>query len=131
MTTDLHRLGEMPKLRLHAVDSHPSLELSVCASSTSPGRNSDGVSPDHHREDEEMMCRTPTSEGNIIPAILTCPPAPKKPRIAPSCKRKLSELDFFEILNRTEIDELFRPVSARIDSEESPKRKRVSKRIAA
>ncbi|KAJ4837385.1 hypothetical protein Tsubulata_029282 [Turnera subulata] len=52
-------------------------------------------------------CRTPTSEEHKIPAILSCPPAPRKPRRGVSCKRKLSEFDFFEIVKREEVDRFF------------------------
>ncbi|XP_030444667.1 cyclin-dependent protein kinase inhibitor SMR3-like [Syzygium oleosum] len=59
-------------------------------------------------------CRTPTSEKHRIPAVLRCPPAPKKPRFSrsSSCKRKLSELDFFDIVNRREVDAFFELASA-------------------
>lgn len=58
--------------------------------------------------DEEDCCRTPTSKEHRIPKILDCPPAPRKPKRAPTCKRKLSELQFFEIVNREEVDSFFR-----------------------
>ncbi|KAH7547814.1 hypothetical protein JRO89_XS14G0019600 [Xanthoceras sorbifolium] len=57
-------------------------------------------------------CRTPTSFENKIPQILTCPPAPRKPKrkvAALSCKRKLlDEFQFFEIANREEVESFFR-----------------------
>ncbi|KDP45062.1 hypothetical protein JCGZ_01562 [Jatropha curcas] len=53
-------------------------------------------------------CRTPTSEEHKIPAVLSCPPAPRKPRRMPSCKRKLSEFDFFQIVKSQEVESLFR-----------------------
>ncbi|XP_047323625.1 cyclin-dependent protein kinase inhibitor SMR3-like [Impatiens glandulifera] len=63
-------------------------------------------------ENEENECRTPTSPANRIPAIFVCPPAPKKKRPAISCKRKLSELDFFGFVPaREEIDCFFRTIS--------------------
>ncbi|CAN1238687.1 hypothetical protein LINGRAPRIM_LOCUS2164 [Linum grandiflorum] len=43
--------------------------------------------------------------------MLKCPPAPRKPKARPatSCKRKLmSELDFFEVVNREEVESFFR-----------------------
>lgn len=121
MSTGLQLLRDLPKLRLHASDSPPPLGFTASAPPTT------AVRPEDHRDDEEE-CRTPTSEESRIPAVLTCPPAPKKRRPAPSCKRKL---EFFEILNRTGIDEIFRPVAERTASAELPKRKRLSKRIIA
>ncbi|KAJ6900740.1 cyclin-dependent protein kinase inhibitor SMR1-like [Populus alba x Populus x berolinensis] len=59
---------------------------------------------------EQYECCTPTSAQHKIPALLTCPPAPKKPPRSPdSCKRKLSNLHFFEVMNREEVDLFFRP----------------------
>ncbi|XP_042032465.1 uncharacterized protein LOC121779210 [Salvia splendens] len=40
-------------------------------------------------------CQTPRSPRHMIPAVLRCPPAPKKRRRAAACKRKLCELEFF------------------------------------
>ncbi|PON49531.1 hypothetical protein PanWU01x14_229430 [Parasponia andersonii] len=58
------------------------------------------------------LCRTPTAERHRIPKILTCPPAPRKPeRRVPSCKRKLTELQFFEVKKREDVDEFFRSMS--------------------
>ncbi|KAG9136604.1 hypothetical protein Leryth_020270 [Lithospermum erythrorhizon] len=51
-------------------------------------------------------CHTPRSPQHMIPKILSCPPAPKKPRrAAPSCKR---QLQFFEITAREEMESFFR-----------------------
>ncbi|XP_051116099.1 uncharacterized protein LOC127241212 [Andrographis paniculata] len=54
-----------------------------------------------------------TPEHSKIPAILTCPPAPRKRRpsrrrVGGTCKRKLRVLDFFEIVAAEEIEEFFR-----------------------
>ncbi|KAF8039137.1 hypothetical protein BT93_B1626 [Corymbia citriodora subsp. variegata] len=58
-------------------------------------------------------CRTPTSEKHRIPAVLRCPPAPMKPRFfRSSCRRKLSELDFFDVVNRGEVDAFFKLATA-------------------
>ena len=59
-------------------------------------------------EDEE--CKTPTLPGSRIPAILSCPPAPRKRRavLRPvACKRKL---EFFEVIHFEEIEEFFNRV---------------------
>ncbi|KAK1396537.1 cyclin-dependent protein kinase inhibitor SMR2-like [Heracleum sosnowskyi] len=56
-------------------------------------------------DDEE--CKTPTSPGSRIPAILSCPPAPRKRRTmlrTESCKRKL---EFFDLIAFEEIEEFF------------------------
>ena len=70
--------------------------------------NKINVEEDDNKEEEEDCCRTPTSKEHRIPKILDCPPAPRKPKRAPTCKRKLSELQFFEIVNREEVDSFFR-----------------------
>ncbi|KAF9674940.1 hypothetical protein SADUNF_Sadunf10G0179900 [Salix dunnii] len=66
------------------------------------------IKADHDGEDDE--CCTPTSAQHEIPAFLTCPPAPKKPRRRSpgSRKRRLSNLHFFEVVNREEVDLFFR-----------------------
>ncbi|OAY38921.1 hypothetical protein MANES_10G053200v8 [Manihot esculenta] len=65
------------------------------------------------QENGDECCRTPTSEEHKIPDILCCPPAPRKPRRRMIlCKRKLLEFDeFFEIVNRQEVESLFRSSS--------------------
>ncbi|KAF9674939.1 hypothetical protein SADUNF_Sadunf10G0179800 [Salix dunnii] len=56
-------------------------------------------------------CQTPKSEEHRIPAVLSCPPAPRKAKRIVSCKRKLREIDFFEIVNREEVDSFFQSSS--------------------
>ncbi|CAL1386948.1 unnamed protein product [Linum trigynum] len=58
----------------------------------------------------EEECRTPKSSEFKIPAVPSCPPAPRKPkRKAIPCKRKLEpELDFFDAVNREEVESFFR-----------------------
>ncbi|KGN52223.1 cyclin-dependent protein kinase inhibitor SMR1 [Cucumis sativus] len=53
---------------------------------------------------EELSCRTPTSAENKIPAVEQCPPAPRKRKRPPSCRRRLMELEFVEIVHRDEIE---------------------------
>ncbi|KAI6669241.1 hypothetical protein NL676_004126 [Syzygium grande] len=76
--------------------------------------NSQPSQTDNHHGGGGKSCRTPTSEKHRIPAVLRCPPAPKKPRFSrsSSCKRKLSELDFFDIVNRHEVDAFFELATA-------------------
>ncbi|XP_057980565.1 cyclin-dependent protein kinase inhibitor SMR1-like [Malania oleifera] len=57
----------------------------------------------------ESSCRTPTSVEHKIPAILTCPPAPRKQKTVLSCKRRLSwELEFHQIVPAEELEDFFR-----------------------
>ncbi|XP_030550470.2 cyclin-dependent protein kinase inhibitor SMR3-like [Rhodamnia argentea] len=72
------------------------------------------------------FCRTPTSEKHRIPAALRCPPAPKKPRFSrsTSCRRKLSELDFFDVVNRREVDTFFELAAAAAAAGRVSKRRR-------
>lgn len=58
--------------------------------------------------DDEEKCQTPKSPQYLIPKIINCPPAPKKTKSIPSCKRKL--LDYFEIVKGDEIDSFFKLV---------------------
>ncbi|XP_073020963.1 uncharacterized protein [Primulina eburnea] len=61
---------------------------------------------------DEEECHTPRSPRHMIPAMLSCPPPPKKPRrmVPDSCKRKLRELQFFETVSGEEIESFFRTV---------------------
>ncbi|PON42016.1 hypothetical protein TorRG33x02_336860 [Trema orientale] len=80
-------------------------------------KNDDNDNDNEEEEELELeleleLCRTPTAERHRIPKILTCPPAPRKPeRRVPSCKRKLTELQFFEVKKREDVDEFFRSMS--------------------
>ncbi|OWM87623.1 cyclin-dependent protein kinase inhibitor SIM-like [Punica granatum] len=61
--------------------------------------------------EEDTECRTPTSSEHKIPQVLECPPAPRKPRRTSLGKRKASELrsmEFFDVVNREEVEDLFR-----------------------
>ncbi|KAG8380582.1 hypothetical protein BUALT_Bualt06G0030500 [Buddleja alternifolia] len=56
---------------------------------------------------EKDQCRTPKSPPHVIPAALSCPPAPRKKRRAASRKRKLCELQFFEMVAGDEVQSFF------------------------
>ncbi|KAG4150746.1 hypothetical protein ERO13_D04G021300v2 [Gossypium hirsutum] len=60
--------------------------------------------------EDHTLCKTPCSKENKIPAVVSCPPAPKKPKTRPlSCKRKLSpQFQFLEMVNRDEVDAFFK-----------------------
>ncbi|KAF1878765.1 hypothetical protein Lal_00047437 [Lupinus albus] len=54
-------------------------------------------------------CRTPTTKESKIPEIVSCPPAPRKPKALVSCKRKLmDEFNFFEDTNKEDMEAFFR-----------------------
>ncbi|CAL0299794.1 unnamed protein product [Lupinus luteus] len=58
---------------------------------------------------DDDSCRTPTTKESKIPEIVTCPPAPKKPKALVSCKRKLmDEFKFFEDTNKEDMEAFFR-----------------------
>ncbi|KAK9158727.1 hypothetical protein Scep_005301 [Stephania cephalantha] len=71
---------------------------------------------DSDDDEEQWCCVTPTSKDQKIPILLSCPPAPKKPKrsnVVLSCKRKLlcsSELQFFESTTsgREQVDSFFK-----------------------
>ncbi|XP_038902266.1 cyclin-dependent protein kinase inhibitor SMR13 [Benincasa hispida] len=45
--------------------------------------------------DTDGGCSTPKAERHRIPEILTCPPAPKKPRAVSDCSFRRSPIAFF------------------------------------
>ncbi|XP_022764320.1 cyclin-dependent protein kinase inhibitor SMR1-like [Durio zibethinus] len=94
MSTDLELFQDLDKIKL------PKLKIQ------SSNENGVEIQEENKNQDE---CSTPNSEENKIPVVSSCPPAPRKPRKrAVSCKRKLSELQFFEIVNREEVDAFFK-----------------------
>ncbi|OAY38922.1 cyclin-dependent protein kinase inhibitor SMR3 [Manihot esculenta] len=100
MSTDLELGQDLPGIKVPLIEIQT---LGTCSSSK------EVVDPITQQENAEECCRTPTSEEHKIPAILQCPPAPRKPkRRTVLCKRKLSE---FEFLNCQEVESLFRSSS--------------------
>lgn len=99
MSTDLELCQELPKIKISAIKIETPDRVNVIQQKQQESSSS--------HEDQE--CRTPTSQEHKIPPVLCCPPAPRKPKRRPiSCKRKLfSEQDFFEIVNRDEVDAFF------------------------
>ncbi|KAL2533887.1 cyclin-dependent protein kinase inhibitor SMR1 [Abeliophyllum distichum] len=67
-------------------------------------------------EDSEEYCQTPKSRECMIAKVLSCPPAPRKPK--PSCKRKLH----YEMVSREETESLFRMFEANINGATTKKR---------
>ncbi|XP_057427417.1 cyclin-dependent protein kinase inhibitor SMR3-like [Lotus japonicus] len=119
MATDLHLQHELPKLRISAtVDDNDTISSSDSSSPSTPIAATASV-PDSEIDDDaavggtiqgaEQSYRTPTSKESKIPAILNCPPAPKKPKTFVSCKRKLNDaFQFFEVKNKEDMDAFFR-----------------------
>ncbi|XP_047955916.1 cyclin-dependent protein kinase inhibitor SMR2 [Salvia hispanica] len=60
--------------------------------------------------DKISECCTPKSAEHRIPAVVSCPPAPRKPRRGSllACKRRLYELDFYEAVAEDKIESFFR-----------------------
>ncbi|KAL4581239.1 hypothetical protein LXL04_017449 [Taraxacum kok-saghyz] len=72
---------------------------------------------------QESMCNAEVS-GAQDSRNFRCPPAPKKQRHAsPSCNRRLSEFEFFEVVARDEIDSFFRSNYELINRNSSKKRR--------
>jgi len=123
-------LHDLSKIRLLTVKTRTTAQASKDAAADDIGGNV-AVKPQKTEEEEAKEnnnnnnneCRTPTSEEHRIPKILDCPPAPRKPRRVPSCKRKLSpEVQFFEIVNPEEVDAFFRSSFEKISAITSAKR---------
>ncbi|KAF8397776.1 hypothetical protein HHK36_016698 [Tetracentron sinense] len=97
MSTDLKFQHGSPEIRLQPIEV--------------PKRQSSGFAKEDgapiQLADDEDECRTPTSDEHKIPRAWSCPPAPQKPKRVVLCKRKLSELQFFEIVNREEVESFF------------------------
>ncbi|KAI3776681.1 hypothetical protein L1987_46469 [Smallanthus sonchifolius] len=101
MSTDLQLLRDLPAIRL------TSLKIKLPAIHPAPEESCTVQSSEE--EEEVENCQTPTSSEHKIPEITTCPPAPKKQRLsAPSCKRRISEFELFEIVARDEIESFFK-----------------------
>ncbi|KAJ7970512.1 cyclin-dependent protein kinase inhibitor SMR1-like [Quillaja saponaria] len=101
MSTDLQLRLDLPKIRV----TIPTIKSFLNSNSEANDKN-DAVNK------EDMICTTPTSKENRIPAILSCPPAPRKRRrVVPSKRRLLEEFQFYEVVNREEVDGFFRSSS--------------------
>ncbi|KAI3758198.1 hypothetical protein L6452_05751 [Arctium lappa] len=102
MSTDLQLRQDLPAIRLK-IKLPESLPVQLDSTSEEESCTI------QLEELEIEECRTPTSPENRIPQIITCPPAPKKQRPSgPSCKRRISEFQFFEIVERDEVESFFR-----------------------
>ncbi|CAI0426550.1 unnamed protein product [Linum tenue] len=102
MSADLDSRPSLPKIQV-------GISLRKTPRACSDGGKDDiAVLNDNSYRDEE--CQTPKSAEFKIPAILRCPSAPRKLKSAPiSCKRKqVSELPFFDVVNRVEVESFFR-----------------------
>ncbi|KAK9064051.1 hypothetical protein SSX86_017923 [Deinandra increscens subsp. villosa] len=100
----------------------PPIQLSSLTLNLPPPENESSCRIEPENSEEE--CVTPTSPESRIPAVLSCPPAPKKQRrAAPSCKRRICEFQFFEVVAGDEIDAFFRS-SYEFINQNSSKRRR-------
>jgi len=98
MSTDLESRQDLPRIQVRAVKTET---LQSCSATD----DKETIIQQENSETDD--CQTPKSEEHKIPVVLSCPPAPRKPRRSFSCKRKLTELEFFEIVNREEVDSFF------------------------
>ncbi|KAK7391500.1 hypothetical protein VNO78_19916 [Psophocarpus tetragonolobus] len=121
MSTDFQLNHELPKLRIAAAknDDVPSDDVtshhdrnvlsSVVTLAENDNDNDNDGEVSAATVDEDESYRTPTSKESKIPAVTTCPPAPKKPKPFASCKRKLlDEFQFFDDTNKEDMDAFFR-----------------------
>ncbi|CAI9296182.1 unnamed protein product [Lactuca saligna] len=115
MSADLEfRLQELPAIQL------TSLTLKL------PSTEQESSEESCRTQSEQVEeCVTPTSPEHRIPEILSCPPAPKKQRhgASPSCKRRLTEFQFFEVVARDEIDSFFKASYELLNRNSSKKRR--------
>ncbi|KAI3508744.1 hypothetical protein L1887_23757 [Cichorium endivia] len=119
MSTDLQLPQDLPAIRL------TSLKIKL-PESPPPLDSTSEESCTIQLEDQEVEeCRTPTSVEHRIPITVNCPPPPKKQLpSAPSCRRRLSEFDFFEAVARDEIESFFRSSYELIDQQSNTKKRR-------
>ncbi|KAJ0456862.1 putative cyclin-dependent protein kinase inhibitor SMR [Helianthus annuus] len=108
MSTDLQLPNNnLPSIRLNPIK----IKLPESSSSTTENDSSSSCTVESEKLGLETVleeCQTPTSSEHKIPEIMTCPPAPKKQRMyVPSCKRKISEFELFEIVAPDEIQSFF------------------------
>ncbi|KAL2525919.1 Uncharacterized protein Adt_10973 [Abeliophyllum distichum] len=106
MSTDLEFRQELLEIRL------PIIKINSSQSSDITDHDQNCTNQTSINDED---CHTPKSPQHMIPKIVSCPPAPKKTTRVPSCKRKLSELQFFEVVSREEIESFFRIVEANIN----------------
>ncbi|KAG1361339.1 cyclin-dependent protein kinase inhibitor SMR1 [Cocos nucifera] len=68
-----------------------------------------GDKPSPSKDEEEEECRTPTSKESKLPSTpKSCPPAPRKPRRVPWCKRiRPQDLEVITV-GAEELERLFR-----------------------
>ncbi|CAJ1976639.1 unnamed protein product [Sphenostylis stenocarpa] len=116
MSTDLHLQHDLPKLRIAAVkiddvpsDHHLDTLVSSVVTRVENESDEEGTVTVTAAVADEESYRTPTSKESKIPAIMTCPPAPRKPKAFASCKRKLlDDFQFFDVTNKEDMDAFFR-----------------------
>ncbi|CAK9176201.1 unnamed protein product [Ilex paraguariensis] len=102
MSTDLEFRLDLLEIRI------PAIKITSSQSSDVTDDDKSLIPIEKSSLGHEDGCQTPKSPQNLIPQILSCPPAPKKARPLASCKRKLCELQFFEMVAGEEVESFFR-----------------------
>ncbi|CAI0442522.1 unnamed protein product [Linum tenue] len=118
MSADLDSRPSLPKIRVgislrdapRPCTSGGGEDEIGCAVALNDNSDRNPAEKEIENSSEEEECRTPKSAEFKIPAVLSCPPAPRKPRRkAIPCKRKLEpEFEFFDAVNREEVESFFR-----------------------
>ncbi|CAL0303099.1 unnamed protein product [Lupinus luteus] len=115
MSTNLQLPHELPKLQISSVKTilpdHIAtiIHVKVEQNNGDGGDGSGGNDNSYQTQQDsgggdDNSYQTPTSKESKIPAIITCPQAPRKSKQI-SCKRKLmDEYQFFEVVNKEETD---------------------------
>ncbi|KAJ6744166.1 CYCLIN-DEPENDENT PROTEIN KINASE INHIBITOR SMR1-LIKE, partial [Salix purpurea] len=99
MSADLELRQDLPLIQVR-----PATKIGTLQSCSDADDNKAIIQQENSETDD---CQTPKSEEHRIPAVLSCPPAPRKAKRIVSCKRRLREIDFFETVNRDEVDSFF------------------------
>ncbi|CAA6655566.1 unnamed protein product [Spirodela intermedia] len=101
-------MAATPELR----PSSAPVELKLRILTLPPAKNIETVRPSSAEADDngEEECRTPTAKESKIPAMSTCPPAPRKAkRLSDPRKRRLSDLELIRV-SPDLMARLFRPL---------------------
>ncbi|XP_061353780.1 cyclin-dependent protein kinase inhibitor SMR9-like [Gastrolobium bilobum] len=70
-------------------------EYATTTSSSSQEQVNKNVEEDNKEDKSTHGCSTPKAKRFRIPEVLTCPPAPKKRRVTPTCSLNRSPIAFF------------------------------------
>ncbi|KAG5237817.1 cyclin-dependent protein kinase inhibitor SMR [Salix suchowensis] len=112
MSADLELRQDLPFIQVR-----PATKIGTVQSCSDADDNKAIIQRENSETDD---CQTPKSEEHRIPAVLSCPPAPRKAKRIVSCKRRLREIDFFETVNRDEVDSFFQSSSELLTKRRCP-----------